>query len=88
MARKLKVYEQSMGGGNYTHVPTSILKGQWLKAAGFEAGEYLEVVCEGDKITLTKTTPPEASTRKSLEERVKELDSNQRKKLADFIKKI
>lgn len=88
MARKLKVYEQSMGGGNYTQVPTIILKGQWLKAAGFEAGEYLEVVCEGDKITLTKTTPPEASTRKSLEERVKELDSNQRKKLADFIKKI
>ncbi len=88
MARKLKVYEQSMGGGNYTQVPTIILKGQWLKTAGFEAGEYLEVVCEGDKITLTKTTPPEVSTRKSLEERVKELDSNQRKKLADFIKKI
>lgn len=88
MARKLKVYEQSMGGGNYTQVPTIILKGQWLKTAGFEAGEYLEVVCEGDKITLTKTTPSEVSTRKSLEERVKELDSNQRKKLADFIKKI
>lgn len=56
-----------MGGGNYTQVPTIILKGQWLKTAGFEVGEYVEVECEGDKITLTKTTPPEAeNTKKSL----------------------
>lgn len=33
--------EQSIGGGNYTQVPTVVLKGQWLKAAGFEAGEYV-----------------------------------------------
>lgn len=88
MTRKLKVYEQSMGGGNYTLVPTIILIGQWLKTAGFEAGDYVEVVYEGDKITLTKTTPPEASSKKSLEERVKDLDSNQRKKLADFIERL
>ena len=31
MSRKLKVYEQSIGGGNYTQVPTVVLKGQWLK---------------------------------------------------------
>lgn len=52
MARKLKVYEQSMSG-SYSQVPTIILKGQWLKAAGFEVGQYVEIVCEGDKITLT-----------------------------------
>lgn len=86
MARKLKVYEQSMGGGNYTQVPTIILKGQWLKTAGFEAGEYVEVECDGDKITLTKTTPPEAkSTKKSLEEKINELDPKKRKKLAELI---
>lgn len=67
MSRKLKVYEQSIGGGNYTQVPTVVIKGQWLKAAGFEAGEYVEVVCEGDKIILTKITPPEPTTKKSLE---------------------
>ena len=44
MARKLKVYEQSMSGSSYTQVPTIILKGQWLKAAGFEAGQFVEVV--------------------------------------------
>jgi len=89
MARKLKVYEQSMGGGNYTQVPTIILKGQWLKTAGFEAGEYVEVVCEGDKITLTKTTPPTApASKKSLEEKINGMSESQRKKLAEMIDKM
>ena len=26
---------------------------------GFEAGKYVEVKCDGNKITLSKTTPPE-----------------------------
>lgn len=85
MDRKLKVYEQSMGGGNYTPVPTILLKGKWLEEAGFKSGEYVEVVVEGDKITLTKTTPPEASSKKSLEEKIKDLDPEQRKKLAQMI---
>lgn len=85
MAKKIKVYEQSMGP-NYKQVPTIVLKGQWLKDAGFEIGEYVEVVCDGDKITLTKTTPPETkSTKKSLEEKINELDSEQRKKVAKLI---
>ena len=38
------------------------------------------------KITLTKTTTPEAkNTKKSLEEKINELDSKQRKKLAKLI---
>lgn len=79
MARKLKIYSQSMGGGNYTQVPTVVLKGQWLKAAGFEIGDYLEIECDGDKITLIKTTPPEPkTTKKSLEEKIKKLDKTQR----------
>jgi HSP20-like domain of unknown function (DUF1813) len=52
------------------------LKGQWLKTAGFAAGEYVAVECDGDKITLTKTTPQETkSTKKSLEEKINKLDS-------------
>ena len=85
MTRKLKVYEQSMGGGNYTQVPTIILKGQCLRTAGFEVGEYVEVECEDGKITLTKTTPPEVkNTKKSLEEKINELDPKKRKKLAEL----
>lgn len=49
-------------------------------------GGYVEVECDGDKITLTKTTPPEAkNTKKSLEEKINELDAEQRKKLAKLI---
>lgn len=90
MARKLKIYSQSMGGGNYTQAPTIVLKCQWLKAAGFEIGDYLEIECDGgDKITLTKTTPPEPkTTKKSLEEKIKKLDKAQREKLARMIDKL
>ena len=84
--QKINLYAQSMDGGNYTQVPTIILKGQQLNTAGFEAGDYVEVEYNGDKITLTKTTPPETkSTKKLLEEKINELDSKQRKKLAKMI---
>ena len=57
-----------------------------ITVSGFEAGDYVEIECDADKITLTKTTPPEAkSTKKSLEEKINELDSKQRKKLAKLI---
>ena len=88
MSRKLKIYEQSMGGGNYTHVPTILIKGKWLEEAGFKCGEYVEVVVEGDKITLTKTTPPEVKEKVSLEEKVRTLDKRQRAKLANLIDKL
>lgn len=88
MARKLKIYEQSLSGPNYKPVPTIILKGQWLKDAGFDCGEYVEVICEGNKITITKTTPPEPSTKIALEEKIKQLSTKQRKKLSEMIDKF
>jgi toxic protein SymE len=85
LKRKLKIYEQSMGGGNYTQVPTILLKGKWLAEAGFKSGEYVEVEVECEKITLSKTTPPERASRKSLEEKINNLDDKQRKKLSKLI---
>lgn len=79
MTQKLKIYSQSIGGGNYSQVPTVILKGKWLKDAGFKCGKYLEVIIEGDKITLTKATPPEKSTTQALEERIKNLNDEQKR---------
>ena len=46
-----------------------------------------EVTCEGDSLTLTKTTPPEEKSKKSLEEKIKELDKKKKKKLAEIIEK-
>lgn len=71
---------------SYIPVPTIILKGQWLKDAGFEIGEYVE--CIDDNITLTKTTPPELPPKKSLEEKIESLSESKRKKLAEFVDKL
>lgn len=39
--RNMKVYEQS--GYNYKSTPTIMLKGQWLKEAGFNVGDSITV---------------------------------------------
>ena len=54
----------------------------------FSIGEYVEVICEEDKITLSKTTPPEPVTKKSLEDKIKNLDESQREKLARLLDKL
>lgn len=84
--RKLKIYSQSMGGGNYTSVPTILLKGKWLEEAGFNMGEYVAIDIEGNRIILSKTTPPEKPTKKlSIEEKINELDQKQLKALNDYL---
>lgn len=88
MSRKLKVYEKFIGSTNCKSVPTIILRGKWLKDAGFEIGEYVEVECIDDKITLTKTTPPELPPKKSLEEKIEGLSDSKRKKLSEMIDKL
>lgn len=49
--RRLKVYGQS-NGYNYQNVPTIVLKGKWLEAAGFDIGSEIMVECEKGKITV------------------------------------
>ena len=49
--RRLKVYGQSTGY-NYKEVPTIVLKGKWLEAAGFDIGTDLLVECEDGKLTI------------------------------------
>lgn len=55
--------------------------------SGFEACKYVEVKRDGDKITLSKTTPPEIK-KVLLEEKVRTLDKKQRTKLANLIDKV
>ena len=50
--RQLKVYGQS-NGYNYQDVPTIVLKGKWLEAAGFNIGSDLLVECENGKLTIS-----------------------------------
>ena len=44
--RHLKVYETS--GYKYKPTPMIMLKGEWLRSWGFDAGAVVDVVCEGD----------------------------------------
>lgn len=51
--RNLKVYGQS--GYHYKETPTIILKGQWLKQAGFNIGDEIVItVTEGKALIKNK----------------------------------
>ena len=50
--RSIKVYGQS--GYKYRETPTIMLKGQWLKEAGFDIGDDISVTCEDVKIIITQ----------------------------------
>ena len=50
--RKLKVYNQSRG--NYSNIPTIILKGHWIKEFGFEIGTKIKVICSDKTIMLKR----------------------------------
>lgn len=50
--RNMKVCEQS--GYKYKATPTIILKGQWLKDAGFDIGDSITVVCEDGKLIISQ----------------------------------
>ena len=52
--RSVKVYGQS--GYKYRETPTIMLKGLWLKEAGFDVGDYISVTCENGKIIITQDT--------------------------------
>lgn len=50
--RKMKVYAQS--GYKYKDTATIILKGDWLKACGFESGTSIVVDCKEGKLVITR----------------------------------
>lgn len=51
-SRNMKVYGQS--DYNYKSTPTIMLKGQWLKEAGFDCGTSITVTCEDGKLIITQ----------------------------------
>lgn len=50
--RSVKVYGQS--GYKYRETSTIMLKGLWLREAGFDIGDYISVICEDSKIVITQ----------------------------------
>lgn len=54
--RNMKVYNVRRYE-DYKDTPTTIMKGEWLKEAGFDIGSLIQVECENGKLVIT----PEAS---------------------------
>ena len=48
--RNMKVYEQS--GYRYKSTPAIMLKGQWLREAGFDCGTSITVTCEEGRLVI------------------------------------
>ena len=53
--RRLKVYGQS-NGYNYQDVPTIVLKGKWLEAAGFDIGDNFTLEVMDKELIIKKIT--------------------------------
>ncbi|MBE5875236.1 MAG: type I toxin-antitoxin system SymE family toxin [Lachnospiraceae bacterium] len=50
--RNMKVYNVRRYE-DYKDTPTIIMKGEWLKEAGFDIGSLIQVECENGKLVIT-----------------------------------
>lgn len=82
--RSVKVYGQS--GYKYRETPTIMLKGLWLKEAGFEVGDYISVTCENGKIIITQDTERAAVKAAEEEFMAREMKALQKRYEAEKVK--
>ena len=82
--RSVKVYGQS--GYKYRETPTIMLKGLWLKEAGFDIGDYISVTCEDGKITITQDAERAAVKAAEAEFMEREMKALQKRYEAEKVK--
>ena len=82
--RSVKVYGQS--GYKYRETPTIMLKGLWLKEAGFDIGDYISVTCEDGKIIITQDAERAAVKAAEAEFMEKEMKALQKRYEAEKVK--
>ncbi len=82
--RSVKVYGQS--GYKYRETPTIMLKGLWLKEAGFDIGDYISVTCEDGKIIITQDTERAAVKAAEEEFMAREMKALQKRYEAEKVK--
>ena len=82
--RSVKVYGQS--GYKYRETPTIMLKGLWLKEAGFDIGDYISVTCEDGKIIITQDAERAAVKAAEAEFMEREMKALQKRYEAEKIK--
>ena len=82
--RSVKVYGQS--GYKYRETPTIMLKGLWLKEAGFDIGDYISVTCEDGKIIITQDAERAAVKAAETEFMEREMKALQKRYEAEKVK--
>ena len=82
--RSVKVYGQS--GYKYRETPTIMLKGLWLKEAGFDIGDYISVICEDGKIIITQDAERAAVKAAEAEFMEREMKALQKRYEAEKVK--
>lgn len=82
--RSVKVYGQS--GYKYRETPTIMLKGLWLKEAGFDIGDYISVTCEDGKIIITQDAERAAMKAAETEFMEREMKALQKRYEAEKVK--
>ena len=82
--RSIKVYGQS--GYNNRETPTIMLKGQWLKKAGFDIGDYITVTCENGKLVIAQDAERAAVKAAEAEYMEREMKALQKRYEAERIK--
>ena len=82
--RSIKVYGQS--GYKYRETPTIMLKGQWLKEAGFNIGDYISITCEDGKLIITQDAERAAVKAAEAEFMEREMKALQKRYEAEKVK--
>lgn len=82
--RSVKVYGQS--GYKYRETPTIMLKGQWLKEAGFNIGDYISITCEDGKLIITQDSERAAAKAAEAEFMEREMKALQKRYEAEKVK--
>jgi len=86
MAKKRSVKVYGMSGYKYQQTPTIMLKGLWLKEAGFDIGDYISVTCEDGKLIIAQDAERVAVKAAEAEYVEREMKSLQKRYEAEKVK--
>ncbi len=86
MAKKRSIKVYGMSGYKYQITPTIMLKGQWLKEAGFDVGDYISVTCEDGKLIISQDAERAAAAAAEAEFMDREMKALQKRYEAEKVK--
>lgn len=86
MAKKRSVKVCGQSGYKYRETPMIMLRGMWLKEAGFDIGDYISITCEDGKIIITQDAERAAVKAAEAEFMEREMKALQKRYEAEKVK--